>query len=218
MMNKPTVLSTGAWLMPAAVWEGQGVIHPAVPAPERSAGVLASADAGETWRWRGGVGMPDRLYDEHMLVERRDGTLWMLVRTLSGIGEAVSRDGGRRWGGVRSPALPGPCSRFFVRRLRSGRLLLVNHHQFTGRNNLTAILSDDDGATWYGHLRLDERDQVSYPDGVQAEDGRLYLIYDFERHSQQEILLAVVTEADIARGELVSPGSRLRVRVNRAGR
>ena len=31
--------------------------------------------------------------------------------------------------------------------------------------------SVDDGKTWYGNLMLDAREQVSYPDGVEGEDG-----------------------------------------------
>ena len=69
-----------------------------------------------------------------------------------------------------------PHARFFIRRLASGKLLLVKHDPPDGktRSHLTAYLSDDDGATWEGGLMIDERPGVSYPDGVQAPDGTLY--------------------------------------------
>ena len=215
MMNKPTVLSTGEWLLPAAVWHREP-FRPDMDG-ERCSNVLCSCDRGETWTLLGGADVPDRSFDEHMVVERRDGSLWMLVRTRAGIGESISNDRGRTWSPGRDGVLPGPCSRFFIRRLHSGRLLLVNHHRFTGRNNLTAFLSADDGQTWQGGLLLDERDHVSYPDGVQAEDGRIYLIYDRERYAAKEILLAVFTEDDVLAGRPVSGAARLRVLVNRAG-
>ena len=75
-------------------------------------------------------------------------------------------------------------------RLASGRLLLVNHHCFQDRDNLTAMLSDDDGQSWYGHLHLDGREKVSYPDGVETEAGQIYIIYDRDRYGDREILLA----------------------------
>ncbi|MHB9106570.1 MAG: sialidase family protein [Armatimonadota bacterium] len=212
MMNKPTVLSTGEWLFPAAIWDRE----PRRPdmTNERRANVLCSTDDGDTWALRGGAVVPDRNCDEHMVVERRDGSLWMLVRTKAGIAESVSTDGGHSWSPGRH-ALPGPCSRFFLRRLHSGNLLLVNHHRFTGRNNLTAFLSTDDGQSWQGGLLLDARDQVSYPDGVQAEDGRIYVIYDRERYAAREILLAVFTEEDVLAGQ-PGDGTRLQQVVNRA--
>lgn len=215
MMNKPTVLSTGKWLLPTAVWEFFKP-HRTDLAAERRSNVTCSTDQGRTWRLLGGADVPERQFDEHMVVERRDGSLWMLVRTGYGIGESASLDGGRTWSPGKPTALGGPGSRFFVRRMRSGRLLLVNHHRFRGRNNLTAMLSEDDGRNWRGGLLLDGRDDVSYPDGVETEDGRIIVIYDRERQRAREILMAAFTEEDILLGEIASEGAQLRVVVNRA--
>ncbi|MFH1568106.1 MAG: sialidase family protein, partial [Gemmatimonadota bacterium] len=116
--------------------------------------------------------------------------------------------------------LAHPASRFFVRRLRSGRLLLVKHGPLaerTERSHLTAYLSGDDGASWQGGLLLDERAGVSYPDGAQAPDGTVYLVYDFERRGARQILLARFTEEDALRSRCVSPRSALRLLVNQAG-
>ena len=98
------------------------------------------------------------------------------------------------------------------------RLLLVNHHRFDGRTHLTALLSEDDGATWPASLLLDARRNVSYPDGVEAGDGRIFVIYDRERQKEREILLAVFREADVLQGRCVSADTRLKQVVNRAGR
>ena len=59
--------------------------------------------------------------------ERRDGSLWMLVRTLYGIGESTSTDGGRTWSEVAPSDIGHVTSRFFIRRLDSGNLVLVKH-------------------------------------------------------------------------------------------
>ena len=222
MMNKPTVLSSGEWLLPAAVWYTGGATVREEVEPFRGSGVVASEDQGETWEWRGAaVDVPCRSFDEHMIVERKDGSLWMLIRTQYGIGQSESHDGGRTWTRGRATELDGPNSRFFIRRLTSGRLLLVNHYGFDGRSHLTALLSEDDGRTWTGGLLLDERRRVSYPDGVEAPDGTLYVVYDFNRGDRwaegndREILMATFTEEDILAGRGVSPQARLRQIVNK---
>ncbi|NOU82914.1 exo-alpha-sialidase [Paenibacillus sp. LMG 31459] len=220
MMNKPTVLSSGEWLLPYAVWgfrdketgEQISSAHNHFPA-EMYANVLCSTDQGKTFQRIGYVDMPERSYDEHMLTELKNGDLWMLVRTYGGIGESFSTDKGITWSKPQADVLEGPCSRFFIRRLNSGNLLLVNHHNFEGRNNLSAMLSRDDGETWEGFLLLDERENVSYPDGVQAEDGRIYIIYDRERYKDKEILLAVFEEADVLAGRVITDRARLKVLV-----
>lgn len=221
MMNKPLVLSTGEWCLPAAVWNVMEP-HRDDMRDERFSNMVVSTDEGETWARRGGANVPQRAFDEHMIIERRDGSLWMLVRRRDGIGQAVSVDRGYTWQANAEPVLPGPNARFFVRRLSSGRLLLVYHAHAESRSHLTAWFSEDDGSTWLGGLLLDERNGVSYPDGTQDSSGTLYLIYDYNRGDQwalgrdREILMAVVSEDDILAGHLVTPASRLRVRVNQA--
>jgi len=213
MMNKPTVLSSGEWLMPAAVWNRE----PRRPQLdiERKSNVFCSMDQGRTWALRGSADVPERTVDEHMLVERRDGSLWMLVRTSYGIGESFSFDHGFTWSAGQPSAIEGPNSRFFIRRLRSGRLLLVNHYSCTVRSDLTAALSEDEGRSWGHHLMLDERPGVSYPDGIEAPDGRICIIYDRDRHGAKEILMAVFTEDGMRTSTCT--GMRLKTLVNRAG-
>lgn len=211
MMCKPTVTRDGAWLLPTAIWRREG-----------SCRVVASTDQGNTWALRGAATIPDpkqRDCDEPMIVERRDGSLWMWVRTRYGIGQSISTDGGRTWSDVAPSKVAHPPARFFVRRLASGNLLLVKHGPIAkriGRSHLTAYISTDDGETWQGGLLLDERSGVSYPDGFQKEDGRIYIIYDYDRLGAKEILLSVFTESDALAGKDVSGKVRLRVLVNQA--
>jgi len=213
MINKPTVLSSGQWLLPVARWRREG-----------SAGVYSSSDQGSTWTVLGQATVPDendRNCDEHMIVERNDGRLLMLVRTVYGIGESISTDSGRTWSPVRPSEISHPTSRFFIRRLRSGNLLLVKHGPIgrrIERSHLTAFLSQDDGQTWIGGLLLDERVGVSYPDGVQAVDGAIYVIYDYDRIGAKEILLARFAEDDIVQRQCVSASAALRLLVNKATR
>jgi hypothetical protein len=223
MMNKPTVLSTGEWLLPAAVWASAATerTDPAYRhdlGSRRGANVIVSPDRGLTWALLGQAIVPERTCDEHMIVERRDGSLWMLVRAAYGIGESISTDRGRTWCPGRRSGIRHVNSRFHIRRLASGRLLLVTHDPPDGkaRSHLIARLSDDDGRTWRGGLVVDERLGVSYPDGVQSPDGMIYLVYDYARRADKTILMATFTEEDVLQGAWISDGARQRMVVNQA--
>jgi hypothetical protein len=209
MMNKPTALTDGTWLLPTALWKREG-----------SSRVVRSSDRGTTWELIGSATVPrpeDRNCDENMLVQRHDGSMWMLVRTSYGIGETTSTDGGKTWARVTRSTIPHAVSRFFIRRLQSGRLLLVRHNSpnTKTRSHLTAYLSDDDGKTWAGGLLLDERKGISYPDGVEDKDGVIRVIYDFNRTKEKQILLAAFTENDVTAGK-PSGTMRLQVLINQA--
>ncbi len=217
MMNKPTVTSDGAWLFPVAVW---GTCKPLLEelTAEQFSNILESRDAGETFILKGGANVPTRTFDEHMVIELRDRRLWMLVRTASGIGQSFSSDGGRTWTPGEPSKLKGPNSRFFIRRLQSGNLIFIGHDSdgqhtegenkaWPGRSRLKAWLSRDDGVTWEGGLMLDERKNVSYPDGAQDTQGKIHIIHDRERHLVREILFSSFREEDVLAGNCVSPKS-----------
>lgn len=246
MMNKPTALKNGDWLFQVSIWADEPaknlppIDRKYVP-PEQwhwnaanvGAHVYRSTDRGQTFTDIAKVKTAEPSPDEHMVVERKDGSLWMLLRHRGGMAESVSRDGGKSWSSPVQSGIPHAISRFFIRRLRSGNLLLVKHNSpdidpgwmkgvpagkvKQGRSHLTAYLSKDDGATWNGGLLLDERTTVSYPDGDQATDGRIFVIYDFNRKAERQILVATFTEEDVFAGKIVDPNSHLRLLVNAAG-
>ena len=224
MMNKPTVLANGDWALPTAVWrEGLGGGNvPEALRPQCGANLTLSRDSGRTFEFVGGVAVPDRCFDEHMFVELRDGRLWVLVRTHYGIGQSHSSDGGRTWTPGGDSGLGGPNARFFIRRLQSGNLLLVNHQvdpaERFKRQKLTAYVSTDDGRTWTGGLMLDERDKVSYPDGLQEADGTIWVVYDWARYETGDILFARFREEDAAAGRPVTPDAAFKQLINRTGR
>jgi hypothetical protein len=221
MMNKPLVLSTGEWGYPTAVWNDLIVPSPAWVREHCRSNLTVSADQGRTYARCGGAEVPQRCFDEHHIVELRDGRLWCLVRTTYGIGQSFSSDRGRTWTPGEDSGLGGPNARFFIRRLQSGRLLLVNHRVDPEtraiRCKLAAWLSDDEGKSWHGGLMLDERPAVSYPDGVQDREGTIWVIYDHERYRAGDILFARFREEDVAAGRCVSPVAALRCLINRTG-
>lgn len=212
MMCKPLALTDGSWGLPVSIWHHRD---------HGSAALWLSPDCGQSWKQAGAADVPPdlRSYDEHMVVERRDGSLWMLVRTRHGIAESISTDGGVHWSPLQPSSIPHVDSRFFIRRLASGNLLLVRHHPADGsfagpgtkgkRSHLSAFLSTDDGHRWQGGLLIDERLGVSYPDGDQAPDGTLHLIYDFDRKGEREILAVAFREEEILQDAVLAPERRV---------
>ncbi|MDR1061608.1 MAG: glycoside hydrolase [Clostridiales bacterium] len=230
MINKPTALSNGEWLFPVSAWALNLLKHVpnlATPHAERKPYVYKTADTGKTFTCLGGAKVAYRSYDEHQILELKDGRLLMAIRTSVGIDKSYSEDGGLTWSDSYH-WLGNPNSRIFLQRLSSGNILLVNHYKFAGRNNLTAMISDDEGETFKGNLILDGRDNVSYPDGKEGENGFVYIVYDHERgcfcesyekarEQAREILMAKITEEDILAGKSVSKESKLRVTISRLG-
>ncbi len=241
MLNKPTVLSSGEWLFPIAVWDKKTLHLPTVyydTTAETGAFAYKSVDQGKSFEKLGGICMFRRQFDEHTIIELSDGLLAMYVRTGYGIGVAYSYDRGKTWT-ENSPqrlnpdGTPGahkifaPGTRNHVRRLRSGRLLLITNDHTTQREKMTLFLSEDDGASWKYKMCIDEREST-YPDATEADDGFIYVTYDHERgvaekslqgaySKAREILYAKVTEKDIMAGKVTSKGSRLKCVVSKLG-
>ncbi|MCC5928524.1 MAG: exo-alpha-sialidase [Cyclobacteriaceae bacterium] len=198
MMCKPMVLSTGEWVLPSSLWQYT----------EKNAQMLVSEDEGKSWNVRGGATVPREVrgYDEHMIVEKKDRSLWMLIRTNYGIGQSFSFDRGKTWSMVTPSSIQHTSARFFIYRLHSGNLLLIKHgpvEMKTGRSHLFAFISDDDGHNWTEGLLLDERPGISYPDAQQTTDGVIYITYDFDRKGRQQIFMTTLKEDDIRSGSNV---------------
>ena len=227
-LNKPIVTKNGEWLLPVSLWPRELIARPYKDLfseldDVRRANVLASKDEGRTWELRGGVlfNGPGRTVDEPMLLERRDGTLWLTGRSKQGMWESVSSDGGREWSEAKFSAIRHCNSRHFIGRLRSGRTLLlkhgeqIDHPSQKARTRLSAFLSDDDGKTWSNGLLLVEG-SGSYPDCAQAKDGTIFVCYDHSRWFDGEIRMARFTEEDILAGRFVNPESSVDITVCKA--
>lgn len=203
-INKPVCLRDGTWLL--AVESNEW--------PTRSVYAVEWSELDDRWRIRGeaAIAPEHRQIAEPMIVERRDGSLWMLIRTGYGIAESVSADGGRTWSPFARSPIPHASSRFYLGRLASGRLLLVKHgrmNKAAGREDLTAFLSDDDGQSWPHSLML-KAGACSYPDVDQDAAGRIHAVYDHGRRGAgARILHSMLREDDILAGRVVSPDCRL---------
>ena len=218
MMCKPVVDSKKRWLFPVAIWRFDSKFN---LGNVKGANVFVSTDQGNTLSRLGLSRVPIdvSIFDEHNLIEKKDGSFWLLARTKYGIGESLSVDGGKTWPDLSPSVLKHTSSRFFIRRLASGNLLLVKNgpvDKNVGRSQMTAFLSTDDGKNWTGGLVLDARNNVSYPDGGQAPDGTIFITYDFDRYNAKEIYVARFREEDVKAGKLVHADSQLNIIANKA--
>lgn len=222
-MNKPTVLSSGEWILPVTFAREpayEWTINTKSKQPALQ-GVGISTDEGKTWTLHGAVVAPPWAL-EGMVTELKDGRLWMLIRTNAGfLWESFSTDKGVTWSEGKRSNIETPASRFYIRRLSSGNLLLVNHHGYDrsakgweARSHLTAQISTDDGKTWNKGLLLDPRKRISYPDGVEDKDGGIWITYDYDRNDTGEILMAKFREEDVVQRKNVSGDVVLRQVIN----
>ena len=209
---RPIALSDGTWL-----WPGSSFYYPVYSKP------LLSNDQGASFTPGGElVILPeeDRDWQEYSVTELNDGRLWATVRTQYGIGESFSNDKGLTWSQIAPSSIIHVPARHVMIRLSSGKLLLIKHGEIDEkvgqRERLMAMVSDDEGQTWSDGFMLDERTGAAAPYGTQGPDGTIYIIYDRNRTTDKEILMATFTEEDVIQGQNVSGKVRLQVIVNKA--
>lgn len=228
MLNKPVVLSNGDWMLTISLWDRGKISKPSYLGMYheidefRMANIITSSDFGKTWTRRGGIKFPKPSFDEACIIERKDGVLWITSRTEEGIWEGFSSDQGKTWSLPQKSSISNPVTRHFIRRLNSGRLLLIKHgtkiNESPGiRSQLAAFLSSDDGKTWTPGLLLDERTGISYPDGFEAPDGNIYISYDKWRDLYGEILMACFKEEDIIAGKFFTEKAQTKIQITKAG-
>ena len=228
-LNKPIVTREHEWLLPVSLWKRYQIRPPFQDCYHeldllRMAHIFVSSDEGRTWSRRGGVTFIDSQFDEHMFVELKDGRLWMMGRTRShGLLSTWSPDRGKSWSAPETAVPQSVNARFHLRRLASGRLLLIKHGRVLteaapDRRELTAFLSADEGKAWSPGFVLDERFEISYPDSDQNAEGWIYITYDRNRAKDGEILISRIREEDILAGKLVSEGAYLQKIARKPGR
>ncbi|NQT14671.1 MAG: exo-alpha-sialidase [Planctomycetes bacterium] len=135
----------------------------------------SSIDDGRTWKASnlidlGGAGHHGGV-TEPTLAELEDGRVWMLIRTnWHEFWSAYSSDGGRFWRVIKPSGIPASSAPGLLKRLNSGRLLLVWNRPYpegktewplsggdnlwsatpvsNHREELSLAFSDDDGKSW----------------------------------------------------------------------
>ena len=172
--------------------------------PRHVTRTFSSDDDGKTWKPSnildlGGHGHHDGAI-EATIIERRDRSLWMLLRTnLDYFWEAFSNDQGQYWREMRPTRIDASSSPAYLTRLESGRLAMTwNRLYLEGKNStqrrggarsetlaswerseLSLAFSDDDGKTWTDSVVIarhkDATKRVSYPWILERRPGELWI-------------------------------------------
>jgi sialidase-1 len=156
--------------------------------PALRAHAIFSDDHGKTWKSGAAT---DTHMNECAVVERRDGSLLMNMRSYRGKGQratAISSDGGATWGPcVDEPALPDPVCQGSLIRYDDKSLLFSNAGDAKKRVNLTVRKSLDDGKTW-PIAKTICAGPSAYSALARLADGTILVAY--ERGPYREIVLA----------------------------
>ena len=171
-----------------------------------------SDDLGKSWQ-RGdmldyGVGTHDHAGSlEGSVIERRDGSLYLLLRTESGfLWEATSRDG-LKWEGLKQTTIPSVTCCPQMARLSDGRIALLwnappRHDPKSGasRSELSLAFSEDETATWSKPVIVAANHapggRVSYPYIYERKPGELWIT------TMQGDLRMKINVADLGAGEI----------------
>ena len=170
-----------------------------------------SKDEGKTWTASniidlGGTGNHAGVM-ESTLAQLKDGRLWMLLRTNWGdFWQTFSDDDGLTWKDVGPTAIDASSSPGILKRLKSGRLVLVWNRLFPEgkkeyplrggdgnlsevpanwqREELSIMFSDNDGNSWSRPVIIAKTtkkgDQLSYPYLFEVEPGVLWITTQFQ--------------------------------------
>ncbi|MDR6986528.1 sialidase-1 [Paenarthrobacter nitroguajacolicus] len=148
---------------------------------------IYSDDHGATWHKGANVG--DRM-DENKTVELSDGRVLLNSRDNANQGYrkvAISTDGGATYGPVTQdtelpdPANNGAIARMFPNAAQGSadakKLIFTNANSTTGRENVSARVSCDDGATWPG-VRTIRSGFSAYSTVTRLESGKFGVLYE----------------------------------------
>lgn len=146
-----------------------------------------SDDHGATWKKGANTG--DRM-DENKTVELSDGRVLLNSRDNANQGYrkvAISTDGGATYGPVtQDTELPDPANNGAIARMfpdaaqgsaDAKKLIFTNANSKTGRENVSARVSCDDGATWPG-VRTIRAGFSAYSTVTRLEAGKFGVLYE----------------------------------------
>jgi lysophospholipase L1-like esterase len=175
--------------------------------------MFVSDDAGRTWRRSNVLDIGQGRHDhagsiEGTVIERKDGSLYELLRTETGwLYEAVSRDGGLRWEDFKQSQIKSVTCCAQMMRLADGRIALLWNHpprhrpeSGSSREELSIAFSSDECATWSAPkvvaASYGPGGRVSYPYLYERRPGELWIT------TMQGGLRMKVNVADLGMSEL----------------
>lgn len=205
-----------------------GMLLRPVQKDSSSVGVEASMDGGNNWMPFGGsITVSQKVADGRnrpSLIPLKDGRIAML--TISHGYEwayrSISADFGQSWT-VPERLFYSPFTDYSLTVLPSGKWLLVKNGRIDQRlcylpDGLYAYLSDDEGASWYGGMRLDGRMDAVKPVVCSPGNGSIYIAWAFapEDGHAAEIRFAVTSEVEIGQSvlDVIRDASRVKTLID----
>ena len=219
-----SVLGNDGWSKAERIAEGRvssrpvmlrsGLLVVALQKPDGSIGTLLSMDRGSSWMpGPGSITLTEKISDaanRPEIVPHRNGRL-SLLSSAHGYQwryRSVSSDFARSWSEP-EPLFANPFQASCVTVLPSGKWLMVKNGKLDQRlfyvpDCLYAYLSDDEGATWYGGMRLDDRTDAVNPVVCAPGNGNVYIAWAYspEDGHAAEIKLCRTSEAEIGMSTL----------------
>lgn len=118
---------------------------------------------------------------EPVVLELKDGGIWMLIRTQRGyLYEAYSSDGGITWSRPRPSRFISSESPAALVRLPDGRIVLFWNscrrfpYAYGGRHVLHAAISEDEGRSWRGYREVVRDPLINDPPPPRGDFGTAY--------------------------------------------
>jgi predicted neuraminidase len=190
--NQPVQLKNGDILSPSSneTPSGEWTVH-----------LEYSSDNARTWSKSQPLNNPSEFGAiQPLILNYGDGKLQLLSRTKNGVvAENWSEDKGKTWDEMKATSLPNPNSGIDGLTLKDGRQLLV--YNPTGENwgnrvPLSIAISTD-GKDWKKILDLEplrettdeEGEEYSYPTVIQAPDGKVHIVYTWNRKTVKYVVL-----------------------------
>jgi predicted neuraminidase len=174
--NVPITLRSGELLLPLSgrVGESYGSF------------LLKTSDNGTTWEPSGVI----QGGSQPTVVERSDGSLFVMMRRRRRITQSESTDGGRTWSDAKQSELKNPDAGIAMTRLRNGHLVLVFNDSAMARTPLSIVRSIDEGKTWETPMKLEANPgEYSYPSVIQTSDGKIHVTYTYRRYAIKHVEL-----------------------------
>jgi predicted neuraminidase/peroxiredoxin len=177
LRNVPTRLSTGELCLPMSGLKDQGD-------DLKSCYVLKTKDNGKMWEtsslYRGG--------SQPTVIERDDGSLFVVMRGKPIIKQTISKDGGKTWSQAEESVLPNPNAGIALCKLKNGHVVLIFNNTNKDRSPLNIVRSLDGGRTWQTPLTLEPNPgEYSYPCIIQTKDGRIHITYTYRRYTIKHV-------------------------------
>lgn len=154
-------------------------------------------DYGQTWLASAYTPSSEISAVQPTILTYPDGRLQALARSQTGsIITTWSSDNGLTWSALAPTSLPNNNSGIDAVTLADGRQLLVYNHQgvpagsWGGPRTPLNVAISEDGTSWQAALVLeDESGEYSYPAVIQTADGRVHILYTWNRLRMKHVVI-----------------------------